>query len=286
MPEIEPTALHLKLSSHFEGHQYDGLFLASLDHSPTEQLIGEKWHTSALIVSSALEHSTLADELAQVANPRTCKLTKWTRANSHYKKRFNNSLMSSLHRHRVMMFAISATEASIAASEPHFVKELVSPRCYRRHVVNGRTRVSIGPFENARTGEKHIVELSENQSPMVLFIAHFLRRMHQEVQIALSVDAPMCVTWNFFADKPPNGAGGAFDRALGMLLGLPNPRGALRWGYFFQGDEVETDLLADNVVGLLNEIMRVPARYRAHLDLNANEPGSLFYWERWDEFSS
>lgn len=282
MPEIEPAALHRRLSKYFAGHHYDGLFIASLDHSPTEQLIGEKWHTSALILSAAVEHSALAHELGQIANPLTCKLTKWSRANSHYKKRFCAGLLSSLDRHRVMVFAISATEPSIAASEEHFVKELGGSQCYRRHVLDGRIRVSIGPIGNARTGEKHDLELSGNQAPMVLFIAHFLRRMHQEVHLALSADAPMDVMWNFFADKPPNGAGGAFNRALEMLLGLSNPRGALRWGYFLQADEVETDLLADNVAGLLNEIMRVPQRYTAQFGEGAQNGAGLFYWERWE----
>lgn len=281
MQQIEPSALRRSLSEYFAGHHCDGLFIASLDHSPTEQLIGEKWHTSALIVSAGVEHSALAHELGQIANPLTCRLTKWSRSNSHYKERFYASLMPRLDHHRVMVFAISATESSIAASEEHFIKELGASQCYRRHLLDGRTRVSIGPFANVRTGERHTVELSGNQAPMVLFIAHFLRRIHQEMHVALSANAPVWVTWNFFADKPPNGAGGAFDRALAMLLALFNSGGALRWGYFHEGDKVETDLLADNIAGLLNEIMRVPGRYPEKFCEAAQNAAGLFYWERW-----
>ena len=232
MQRIEPSTLHRSLSGYLACQVCDGLFIASLDHSPTEQLNGEKWHTSALILSARVEHGALAYELGQIGNPLTCKLTKWTRANSHYRRRFCASLMSTLDRHRVMIFAISATESSIAASEGHFIEELGGTHCYQRHLLNGHARVSIGPFANARTGEKHTVGLPGNQAPMVLFIAHFLRRIYQEMQVALSAHAPMCVTWNFFADKPPNGAGGAFDRALAMMLSLSNARGELRWGYF------------------------------------------------------
>src|SRR5262245_15587412 len=124
MQRIEPSTLHRSLSKYLAGHDFDGLFTASLDHSPTEQLIGEKWHTSALILSAAVEHSSLANDLGKIANPLTCKLTKWTRANSHYRDRFCADLMSKLDGYRVMVFAISATESSIAASEGHFVKEL------------------------------------------------------------------------------------------------------------------------------------------------------------------
>lgn len=280
MQWIEPSTLHRSLSKYLDGHDFDGLFTASLDHSPTEQLIGENWHTSALILSAAVEHSALAHDLGKIANPLTRKLTKWTRANSHYRDRFCANLMSRLDGYRVMVFAISATESSIAASEGHFVKELGGAHYYRRHLVDGRARVSLGPFVNVRTGEQHIVELPGNQAPMVLFIAHFLRRIHQEMHAALSVHVPTWVTWNFLADKPPNGAGGAFDRALSMLLGLSTPGGTLRWGYFLEGDKVETDLLADNVAGLLNEIVRVPQRY-PQFGQNAKNASGLFYWERW-----
>jgi hypothetical protein len=239
------------------------------------------WHTSALIVSAGLEHSALAHELGQIANPLARKLTKWSKANSHYKKRFCASLMSRLEVPRVMIFAISAEESSIAASEEHFVNELGCSQHYRRHVLNGRERMSIGPLVNARTGEAHTVELPGNQASMVLFIAHFLRRLHQQMHFALSNAAPTWVTWKFFADKPPNGSGGAFDRALAMLLGLCNLQGALRWGYFLEGDKVETDLLADNVAGLLNEIMLVPERYPKQFGGTAQNAAGLFYWERW-----
>jgi hypothetical protein len=281
MRQIEPYALHRSLGEYLAGYHYDGLFIASLDHSPTEQLIGEKWHTSALILSAAVEHSTLAQELGEVANPVTRRLTKWNRANSHYRKRFCASLMSRLDRHRVMVFAISATESSIAASEEHFIKELGGTQCYRRHLQDGRARASIGPLVNAQTGEEHTVNLPGNQAPMVLFIAHFLRRIHQEMHVALSAQAPASVTWNFFADKPPNGSGGAFDRALAMLLGLSNRGGTLRWGYFLEGDKIEIDLLADNIAGLLNEIMRVPQRYPEKFGETAQNAAGLFYWERW-----
>jgi hypothetical protein len=119
--QIEPSTLHRRLSEYFAGHHYDGLFIASLDHSSTEQLIGSGWHTAALILSAEVEHSALAHELGQIANPLTRKLTKWTRAYSHYKERFCASLMSKLKLRRVMVFAISAKEPSIAASEEHFI---------------------------------------------------------------------------------------------------------------------------------------------------------------------
>jgi hypothetical protein len=279
--EIDPSNLHRVLRQYFGSHHYDGLFTASLDHSPTEQLIGKDWHTSALILSAAVEHSAPAQELGAIANPSTRRLTTWRRANAHYKKRFCASLMPGLDKHRVMVLAISAMEQSIVASEDHFLKELGATQHYRRHIVSGRVRVSIGPFLNAQTSEMQTFELPENQAPMALFIAHFLKRIHQEMYFALSSDNPRLVTWNFYADRPPGGPGGALDNAFAMLLGLSNPRGALRWGYFLEDDDVEIDLLADNIAGLLNEIVRVPQRYSFQFDEPSDRAAGLFYWEKW-----
>jgi len=281
MQQTELSALRLSLAKYFVGHQADGLFMASLDHSPTEQLNGKTWHTSALVLSAAVEHSALAHELGRIANPQTKKLTKWAKANPHYRRRFHSSLMPSLDSHRVMVLAISATETIIAENEDHFVSELGASRHYTRYLKDGRARVSMGPVVNANTGEKSTFDLPGNQGPMVVFIAHYLRRMHQEMQIALSLRAPMHVTWNFLADKPPGGSKGPFDQALSMLLGLANPRGSLRWGYFLEGDTVETDLLADNIAGLLNEIMLVPKRYASPVRQPSTNGAGFFYWERW-----
>lgn len=267
------------------GQPYDGLFIASLDHSPTEQLVGERWHTTALILSAAVEHSGLAHELATVANPKTRKLSKWSRSNTHYRKRFARALRSELARHHVLVLAISAEEATIAACESHFVNEFGASQHYRRFVQNHRERACIGPVVNATTGEKWTVEIPANQAPMVLFIAHFLRRMHQQMYVALSATngAATYVTWQFYGDKPPGGGGGAFNKALTLLLGQRNPCGALRWGYFNKGDEAETDLLADNVAGLLNESLESPQRYEWPASGLPQDSVGQFYWERCGE---
>jgi hypothetical protein len=158
MPQLLPPNLHQGLGQYVAGHQYDGLFIASLDHSPTEQLVDHKgWHTSVLILSAAAEHSSLAHALAEIANPKTRKLTKWKKANRHYRQRFCAEFMSKLDLHRVMVFAISAEESAIAASEERFAKELGGSGHYRRLASEGRGCVSIGPFINARTGESHSV---------------------------------------------------------------------------------------------------------------------------------
>jgi len=279
---VQPSDLHLIIRQHMAAHGHDGLFMASLDHSPTEQLAGADWHTTALILSAGMEHAGLANAIARVANPRTKMLAKWSRSNRHYRRRFCDSFFSALAEHRALVFAISAEEKTISAAEAHFIEQLGATHHYNRRVSGERERVALGPFINAETRETHVVELPSNQAPMALFIAHFLRRIHQQMYAGLVApdgSGGGMLTWNFLADKPPGGAEKPFDQALTMLLGLEDWRGSLRWGYFLCSDQVETDLLADNVAGLLNEAMRYPNRY--FIGNAPSNSAGLFYWERW-----
>jgi hypothetical protein len=279
---MQPSELLPALRWHLASHDSDGMFGASLDHSPSEQLDPSAWHTTVLILSRGMEHAELARAVASVANPLTGRLSKWSKSNKHYRKRFSEDFFRALNEHRVMVFAISAKGSSISESEEHFVRELGAADHYRRQFSGLRERVLIGPFFNARTHEESVLELAPSQATMAFFIAHFLRRIHQTMYHALNSISPVhggMINWSFFADKPPGGAGGSYDRVLALLLGLQDVRGWLRWGYFMRGDEVETDLLADNLAGLLREAVATPNKYNIHI---ANHSGAgLFYWEVW-----
>jgi hypothetical protein len=230
-----------------------------------------------------MEHAELARAVASVANPRTGRLSKWSKSNNHYRKRFSGGFFRALDEHRVMVFAISAKGSSISESEEHFVRELGAADHYRRRSSGLRERVLIGPFFNIRTREESVVELAASQATMAFFIAHFLRRINQAMYHAENSISPlhrgMLINWNFFADKPPGGAGGSYDLVLSLLLGLQDTRGRLQWGYFVRGDEVETDLLADNLAGLLREAVATPNKYNIHATHHSRS--GLFYWEVW-----
>ena len=149
------------------------MFEASLDHSPSEQLDASVWHTTVLVLSRGMEHAELARAVASVANPRTGRLSKWSKSNNHYRKRFSGGFFRALDEHRVMVFAISAKGSSISESEEHFVRELGAADHYRRRSSGLRERVLIGPFFNIRTREESVVELAASQATNGIFYCTF-----------------------------------------------------------------------------------------------------------------
>jgi hypothetical protein len=276
------------LRYHLASYDNDGLFEVSLDHSPSEQLVDlQSWHTSVLVISCGMRHAALARAISQEANPLTGKLAKWSKSNKHYRGRFCAALFRALDDHEVAIMAISARGVTIATAESHLFDELCGKGHYSKINNDGKERVQFGPFMNLRTNESTCIDLPSNQAVMAIFTIHFVRRMHRMMHHALSTISPVhggMVTWNFYADKPPNGSGGNYNRLLGTLLGMQDCRGSLRWGYFSQGDEVETDLLADNVAGLLRESLAHPTRYEIGTrPPDQRDAKGLFYWERWDQ---
>ena len=125
---MQPSELLPALRWYVASHDSDGMFGASLDHSPSEQLDTSAWHTTVLVLSRGMEHAELARAVASVANPLTGRLSKWSKSNKHYRKRFSEDFFRALNEHRVMVFAISAKGSSISRSEEHFVRELRSGR--------------------------------------------------------------------------------------------------------------------------------------------------------------
>jgi len=259
----------------------DGLYIVSMDHSPSEQLGGALWHTTALILSRAMEHSSLARNLARQLRPRTGTLTKWRNATRAYRRRFLDEFIRELESLPVYAFAISATEASISSSLDHFVTELGLAAHYRRVEEEGGTaKIRLGPFVRASTGETAEVILSQNRAAMCLFVGHFILRMHRRMYDAANSDRPEDpghINWNFYGDKFPGPPGGDMDLMFQILVGLHRGSGRILWGYFTESDTVETDLLADNVAGALNHIA---ARRESSLSFREESDG-LFYWERW-----
>lgn len=262
-----------------------GLFFASMDHSPSEQLTGDTWHTTVLVLSPGPEHSEqLAKRIAHHANPLTGNLRKWSGSNTHYRRRFRQALLQEFGRFPVLVLAVSALEAAIAASEVHFVTELGLSAVYHCNSVGGKEFVEIGPFTSIRNGRHRTLRLPTHQAKGLLFVCHFVRRMHLRMFEALQepeMPAHM-LNWSFYADKPPGGSGGEFNTAMGIILGNFPGLGRIQWGYFLEGDVVETDLLADNLAGLLNNTI---TRGRFDSLAFAPTPPGLgdFYWEHWQE---
>jgi hypothetical protein len=269
------------LRRHLQKEAGDGLYIASMDHSPSEQLTGAPWHTTALILSRGLEHATLAQSLGKRLRPRTGTLAKWRNATRVYKRCFLDAFFRELGSFPVYALAISATEASVSSSLNHFVSQLGLEAHYRPVEEAGSTpKISLGPFVRESTGETSQLVLAQNRAAMCLFIAHFVLRMHKHMYDAANIDRPNDpghINWNFYGDKFPGPPGGDMDLMFQILLSLDRVTGRILWGYFREGDTVETDLLVDNVAGALND---VAARREPSLSFGEESDG-LFYWERW-----
>lgn len=269
------------LRRHLQSYPSDGLFIVSMDHSPSEQLTGASWHTTVLVLSRGLEHAAMAQSLARRLRPQTGTLAKWRDATRAYRRRFLEEFVRELASFPVYTFAISATESSVSCSLDHFVSELGLEAYYRRIEEPGSTRrICLGPFARASTGKTNQQVLSENRAAMCLFVAHFVLRMHRRMYEAANMDRPDDpghINWNFYGDKFPGPPGGDMDLMFQILVSLDRGTGRILWGYFKESDSVETDVLADNLAGALNDVAK---RRDPSLSFRDESEG-LFYWERW-----
>ena len=175
MQLIEPDNLSEVLKDYIAAQSYDGLYTASMDHSPSEQLSGAGWHTTVLVLSAGVEHAQLARDIARTLRPRVGKLTKWSKAGSRYRDMFSVELARYLPKYPVYILAVSATASAIRQSEKHFLNELLLTDRYQRTInVKGSVSVTLGPFWRGPSRKKVMVHLHERRALMCLFISHFV----------------------------------------------------------------------------------------------------------------
>lgn len=283
---ISPEALPQALATRMNRRAENGLFTVSMDHSPSEQLTGAEWHTTAILVSSSLQHVELARRVAARLRPDTGTLPKWVNASKAYKRNFLTVLFEEFrNRPDIQIFAISAKESTISESIPHCLNELGLTPIYRSISTEDRKRqVEVGPLWRENAPEEPITfTFSENRADMCVFIGHFVRRMREAMFAALNLNTPsqpQALNWDFFADKFPGAPNQGMDLLFQAILFSGPQLGRVLWGYFEEGDRVETDLLADNLAGALNSIATHP--HRLPNFFSDGSPETIFYWERWE----
>lgn len=267
-------------------HGCSGLYIVSMDHSPSEQLVSDSdlWHTTVIILSTAVQHSNLAKEIAENIRPRTGILSKWSKANKKYKKTFLKCFFDKFKNFpSIYVFAISAQEASIRFSTNHYLEEFGLKKHYQVYEsAAGKKRVRLGPFIYKDSGESFQFEMSENRAVMCLHIAHFVQRMRLQMHLASSPDPNMRsnINWNFLADKFPGAPNEEMDLFFQVLKCVNSGVGQIIWGYFEESDSIETDLLADNLAGALKDsIQKLPNL------LGEDANSGFFYWENWTQES-
>ncbi|WP_028315008.1 hypothetical protein [Desulfatibacillum aliphaticivorans] len=264
------------IASKLQHQFYDGLYLVSMDHSPSEQLSGDEWYTSTLVLSAGVEHSALARDIAKTLRSKTPCLTKWSKATRYYKRNFFIALNKHIKKYPVFIFAVTAHKETIINSKNFLIEQLQAKDKYFEEVNGQKIRVKFGPFYQKETKEEKFITISENRAIMALFVAHFVVRMHTRMWEAANRFHPGGLNWNFFADKFPGPPGEDMELMFTLLLGRNINRGRILWGYFQQSDIVETDLLADNLAGCFSDMVKRKSTYK-QIDTGKG----LIYWEQW-----
>ncbi|GAB2181280.1 hypothetical protein DLREEDagrD3_15030 [Denitratisoma sp. agr-D3] len=256
--------------------------MVSIDHSPTEQIIGAEWHHSALIISQNVEHQALADDLGKTLNPSTGVLRQWKYADQRYRTHFHQEFFHALRKYPVLTLAVSAKENTILLTEPENARQLGISGCYRRVELGGKLKLEFGPYVRAEGAEPEILTVTEKQAPMAIFNANYLLRIHSTLHQAVSerLGTPVPLWMQVMSDKPPNDFGGRYAELMWLLLGGPTTHGKFTWGGFTGDGDQPIDLLADNLAGLLNEITQQPEIY--HYKGPELQPPvvGVFHWER------
>ncbi len=89
----------------------------STDHSPSEQIDGSLWHTSAFVISPRMEHHEVATELGKIINKETQVLKQWKNSNKTYKHKFHHEFFHILKKYPVLVIVLSAQEKTILYQE-------------------------------------------------------------------------------------------------------------------------------------------------------------------------
>ena len=188
MKYTTPNDLVYALKNQLNYHEDDGLYIVSMDHCPSEQLTGDKWHTTSIILSMGTEHADLANKIALRLHPKRPSLSKWVNASKKYRKRFLIEFLNELYHYPpVYVFSISANDHTINNEFEHFIKQLELGEKYKIEINN---RISFGPFYKANSKEEIVVTMSENRAKMCLFIVHFVLRIHRKMCEAANYNCP------------------------------------------------------------------------------------------------
>ncbi len=260
-----------------------GLFAVSMDHSPSEQLGDVEHHTTVLIMSSRMAHEELANRVAARLRPSLGTLKKWSKANETYRRNFLPVLFEEWRAiSDVQVFAQSATEDAIHGTREQCLNELNLRNIYAPIPEGSATpRVQIGPvYKQSAPTTPITFSLARNRADMCIFVGHFVRRVQQAMFFALNLHGstpPTAFNWNFFADRFPGGINGNMDLFFRVILQSGPRFGRTTWGFYLEGDDQPTDLLADNLAGALDSIASHPSRLPK---LDAPSRGSVFSWER------
>lgn len=227
------------------------LFCMSMDHSPSEQLDSNEWYTSVLIGAHDSDDFELALRIAKKMNLDSGSLRKWkkVRPKSKYKAQFERALFEALQELNAYIFAFSRNREYILQSNAHDLERLQRMGVYTASEER-ESWVRFGPFsENG--GDPQYIHIPKNQAIMVIDIVRWVSRIYKAMKGACGNES---LRWQLQIDKFPGG--GQMDRLFQVLLCIQNESPNIRIINFVDSDSAPTDLLADNVAGMLNGYLK------------------------------
>ena len=274
------------------------MYLASMDHSPSEQLGNpDDWHTTVLILSESGQDWKLAEDIAKQLHCREAMLTKWSR-NPIYRRNgtLENALKNGLPGSAVYIRVISAQAHTIRTSYPHMIGELGLSGSVKRFVKNDKPYLMFGPFQRVKIlgvednklktqSESAEFEIAERQALSLIFICHYPLRMHHQLMMIVRRQRPELewIDWQLMPDKFPGDLNGPMASLFHAIMsGATNQRlvaGNIRIATFNMSNDDIGSAFADNIAGLFAEKLAIDDKESARSTFGAID--QLIDWEIW-----
>lgn len=245
-----------------------------MDHSPQEIPSDRAvWHTSALLLSSNAEQWGWDEKLGPLVNPKGGKLRKWS-ARDRYRNAFRQEFPKLLAGSNVFGLALSVKGGTVIDAFP----ELVDQMGLGDHLLVSGSIVTI-----AGTTLGHSLAMPLSQAAYIIYLLHFICRMHALVIKAMSEecpDDPLPCDWQISPDNFPRGVDGPmatlFSLTANSAAALRLVNGNLRVLTHHVGGDPGVDV-CDNLAGMLSH--DIQGRTPADLDFYDRPKMGGMYWE-------
>jgi hypothetical protein len=235
-----------------------------MDHSPSEQLgAPDDWHTTVLVLSEAGQHDDAAKDVALRLGCRDGLLKKWSKNPPYrWKNKFEAALMDALPGHAVYVRAICAQARTISQSYTHMIEQLGLTGLVETYSKNEKPYLRFGPFMRIAAegkSEPAYFNIIERQALPLIFICHFVFRMHQHLMQIVKKGSPEIewIDWQLMPNKFPGDVAGPMGSLFHAIMsGAAHQRliaGNIRVLTFNSAKDDLGSSFADNIAGWLSE---------------------------------
>jgi hypothetical protein len=267
------------------------MYLGSMDHSPSEQLGDlDDWHTTVLLLSEAAQHWILAEKIAGRLSTRDGLLQKWS-SNPAYRRNgsFGAALSENLEKHDAYVRVISAQGRTIRHCFDQMTAQLGLSGLVEDVTRNGKPYLKFGPFGRVIGPNNEIAvdpvyfEIVERQGLPLVFICHFVLRMHRQLMPMIRRKQPELewIDWQLMPNKFPGDITGPMGSLFHAIMSGATHQGLVAGNIrIMTFNESKDDLgssLADNIAGWAAE--KLIGNQRIYPALK--DTGEAFDWEIW-----